>query len=102
MAESNTFQCQVFTGEGLMVKTEAQAVVFPAADGLVGILPNHAPLAAALGAGTLQIQAFDQEHFFSISGGVAQMRANLLTIFAERCSRAEPTALRWRAGEPPA
>jgi len=61
-------------------------VRFPAADGDMGILGNHSPLVARVGAGIVAVEVADgtaQEHF--ISGGFAQFRENVLTVLCEEC-----------------
>lgn len=71
-------------GQPPVLETEADSVVFPAEDGLVGILPGHAPLAAVLGTGPLTIRKGPESKKVRISGGVAYMNQNVLTILAEK------------------
>lgn len=85
MAEGKTFRCNVMTGQETVLQTEASSVVLPARDGLIGILANHAPLAVALGKGTLTIRQSGQTSEFAVSGGLAHMANNVLSIIAEVC-----------------
>jgi len=76
------FHCTVVTPEQQIADEECAQVVFPAYDGQIGILTNRAPLLAKLGKGELRLQpaAGGTERRFQISGGVAQMKDNRLTI----------------------
>ena len=47
MADEKTFQCRLMTGQEVVLDQQAESVVLPARDGLVGILAHHAPLALA-------------------------------------------------------
>ena len=55
---SSVMQVSVISPEASMFDGEADAVVAPAFDGEVGILPNHAPFMTLLGEGTLDRAAW--------------------------------------------
>jgi F-type H+-transporting ATPase subunit epsilon len=67
---------------------DANAVVAPAFDGEVGILPRHAPFLTLLGRGTLTISAPGGAHRFAVEGGFLQVVENVVRVVAER---AEPS-----------
>ena len=62
-------QVTVISPEASMFDGEADAIVAPAFDGQVGILPNHAPFMTLLGEGTLTVRRADAVSRFSIRGG---------------------------------
>ena len=66
-----------------MFDGEADAVVAPAFDGQVGILPNHAPLMTLLGEGTLMVRRADTVSRFSIRGGFLQVIDNRVRVVTE-------------------
>jgi F-type H+-transporting ATPase subunit epsilon len=68
---------------------EATEIVAPAFDGLVGILPEHAPFLTMLGTGTLAITNSGATSRFAVDGGVLQVVHDVVRIVAER---AESTA----------
>ena len=84
------FKCEVYTPDGLAAAAEATSVVLPARDGQVGVLGGHAPMVALMGAGRLAIEAVGggRREFF-LEGGFAQVRENLLTIWADECISVE-------------
>ncbi len=79
----------VVTPERTLYDGAASAVVAPAYDGLVGILPRHAPFLALLGKGPLVVRTPDGERRFSVAGGFVQVVANVVRLVAEH---AEPAA----------
>ncbi len=89
MADEKTFQCRLMTGQEVVLDQQAESVVLPARDGLVGILAHHAPLALAVGKGKLSIRSQGQSRTFTIAGGLAQMAENKLDILAEVCLPAQ-------------
>jgi F-type H+-transporting ATPase subunit epsilon len=66
-----------------MFDGEADAVVAPAFDGEVGILPNHAPFMTLLGEGTLTVRRADAMHRFLVRGGFLQVVDNRVRVVAE-------------------
>jgi len=83
---SRPFRCEIVTPEGVLDSLEVLSVVFPATDGLVGVLGGRAPLASSIGAGPLTIEetSGQQQHYY-VAGGFARMNENLMTILAEEC-----------------
>lgn len=66
---------------------EVDMVIAPGADGELGILPNHAPLLAALGIGELRVRKGTEEQSFAVHGGYLEVLANKAIVMA---SLAEP------------
>jgi F-type H+-transporting ATPase subunit epsilon len=73
----------VISPEASMFDGEADAVVAPAFDGEVGILPNHAPFMTLLGQGTLTVRASDGARRFTLRGGFLQVVDNRVRVVAE-------------------
>jgi F-type H+-transporting ATPase subunit epsilon len=76
-------QDTVISPEATMVDGEADAVVAPAFDGQVGILPNHAPFMTLLGEGTLTVRRAGSISRFTVRGGFLQVVDNRVRIVAE-------------------
>ena len=66
-----------------MFDGEADAVVAPAYDGEVGILPNHAPFMTLLGEGTLTVRRAETVNRFVVRGGFLQVVDNRVRVVAE-------------------
>jgi F-type H+-transporting ATPase subunit epsilon len=73
---------------------EASAVVAPAWDGLVGILPGHAPMLALVGAGELSIeQPKGGSHVYHVAGGVLKVEKNHVTLLTEYAGKEPPAEI---------
>lgn len=78
-----SFQCIVVTPEQQALDESITQAIVPGHDGLIGILTDRAPLLAKLGVGPLRVDLVNgQKRYFFISGGVAQMKDNRLTILS--------------------
>lgn len=61
----------------------ASQVQIPAAEGEMGILPNHAPTLTTLGFGELVVRKGNAEERFVIYGGVVDVRPGKVVVLAE-------------------
>jgi F-type H+-transporting ATPase subunit epsilon len=59
------------------------AVHFPSAQGILGILPEHADLICALGTGLVYYETNNVTSFLTISGGVAKVDGKSVTLLAD-------------------
>lgn len=68
----------------------ADAVVAPAYDGQVGILPRHAPFLTLLGTGVLQVRQGSASSRFRVAGGFLQVvgGGDAVRIVADRVDAA--------------
>jgi F-type H+-transporting ATPase subunit epsilon len=62
----------------------ADAVLAPAFDGFVGILPGHAPLLTLLGTGTVTLRQGDTLSRFQVAGGFLQVAGDAVRIVTDR------------------
>ena len=87
MAEVATIHVRVVSSEELVFEGEASSVVAPGWDGMVGILPNHAPMIALLGGGKLSVdRAGGGAEEYQVAGGVLKVEKNQVTILPEKYS----------------
>lgn len=73
----------VISPERAVFDGEAEAVVAPAWDGEVGILPRHAPFMTLLGTGTLRVRQAGSVNRFRVQGGFLQVVSNTVRVVAE-------------------
>ena len=62
---------------------EADMVLLPALEGIMGVLPNHAPVLTTLGFGELVIRKGGREESFAIYGGVVDVRPDRVIVLAD-------------------
>jgi len=80
----------VISAERSVFDGEADAVVAPAFDGLVGILPRHAPFMTLLGEGVVKIsQSGGKLTRLQVMGGFLQVVSNVVRIVARRAGPAD-------------
>jgi F-type H+-transporting ATPase subunit epsilon len=82
----------VISPEAKTFDGEADAVVAPAFDGEVGILPHHAPLMTLLGTGTLVVREGATAHRFQVRGGFLQVVDDQVRVVAEHVQGEPPHA----------
>lgn len=74
----------VISPEDSVFDGEATAVVAPAYDGEVGILPKHAPFMTLLGEGKLTVrQEGGADKTFRVRGGILQVMDDVVNVVAE-------------------
>ena len=76
----------VISAERSVFNGEANAVVVPAYDGLVGILPRHAPFMTLLGKGIVKIRRTEGTQEIDVSGGFLQVAKDVVRIVARSAS----------------
>ena len=86
---ADTFQLEIATPERLLVQENVQEAQIPAANGMIGILPEHAPLLSELGTGELSYTSADGRRTIVIAGGWVQVLHNHVRVLADRAERAD-------------
>jgi F-type H+-transporting ATPase subunit epsilon len=67
----------------MVFEGDADIVIVPGESGLMGILPNHAPLLSTLKFGILTVKFEGREEIFTVAGGVVEVQPNLITVLAD-------------------
>ena len=80
----------VISSERSVFDGEAESVVAPAYDGLVGILPQHAPFMTLLGEGIVNISQPAGDTRLRVAGGFLQVASNVVRIVARRADPVAP------------
>ncbi len=62
---------------------EADMIIVPAAEGEMGVLPNHAPILTTLTFGELIVRKGNAEERFAIYGGVVDVRPDKVVVLAD-------------------
>ncbi|OLC01773.1 MAG: hypothetical protein AUH46_07520 [Gemmatimonadetes bacterium 13_1_40CM_70_15] len=73
----------VLSPERSLYDGDADAVVAPAYDGQVGILPRHAPYLTVLGEGTLTVRHKAGTSQFHVAGGFLQVVTDVIRVVAD-------------------
>ncbi|HXS99559.1 MAG TPA: ATP synthase F1 subunit epsilon [Elusimicrobiota bacterium] len=80
---------ELVTPEKVAWSAPADFVVLPAANGEMGVLPGHMPFLVQLGAGEVRITEGEQVKRFAVSGGFAEIKDDVISLFAETAEAAD-------------
>ena len=84
MSLEKTFRMEIVTPDKRAFSREIFSLIVPAYEGYLGVLANHAPMMAELGAGKIQIKEPDgNKSLIVISGGFMDVNDNVVTILAD-------------------
>ena len=78
----------VIAPERAVFDGDAEAVVAPAYDGEVGILPKHAPFMTLLGHGKLTVKDGQETKTFTVRGGFLQVVRDEVRVVTEEATDA--------------
>ncbi len=82
----------VISPEASVFEGDATAVIAPAYDGEVGILPRHAPFMTLLGDGRLTIRREGESKHLQVRGGFLQVVDDTVHVVAEYAEEAQGAA----------
>ena len=80
--KTNTLTIRILTPEGTLHEGAATAVFLPGSVSPFEVLPGHAPIISALGAGEIRV-VDGEERRFAIRGGVVRVRDNEIEACVE-------------------
>lgn len=79
----NIFMLEIATPERLLIQEEVTEAQIPAKTGELGIRPEHAPLIAELGLGTLSYVTDGRRHEVFVAGGIVEVLPDHTRVLAE-------------------
>jgi F-type H+-transporting ATPase subunit epsilon len=78
-----TLYLEIVTPDGPTFKGEVEALVLPAWEGQLGVLPGHEPLVAVMKPGAMRFTREGKEEWLAVSGGFAQISPKKVVVLAE-------------------
>jgi len=84
VATNERLSVALITPQSTVFEGEADMVVVPAWDGLLGVLRGHAPMMALLGEGEMRVTHEGGERRFFVSGGFLQVADDVVSVLSER------------------
>ncbi len=87
MAE--TFELEVATPEKLVLRQAVSEAQIPAANGYLGVLPEHSPLLSELGIGELTYTTDGTTKSMSVSGGFVEVLPDHVRVLADKAENAD-------------
>jgi F-type H+-transporting ATPase subunit epsilon len=82
-------RCEIVSQDRTVFQGDVDIVLLPGAGGEMGILPHHAPVLTTLKYGVVKIRRNGKEDIFAVSGGVAEVQPEIVTILADAAENVE-------------
>lgn len=84
-----TIRCEIVSQDRMVFEDDVDIVVLPGSAGEMGILPHHAPLLTTLKYGFIKVRKQGNEEIFAVSGGVAEVQPDIVTVLADAAENIE-------------
>ena len=84
-----TFTLEIATPERLVIRERVTEAQIPAAQGEIGVRPEHAPLLAELGIGVLSYVREGKRKDLSVAGGVIEVLPDRVRVLADLAEDAD-------------
>lgn len=82
-------RCEIVSQDRVVYQGDVDICVIPGAEGVMGILPNHAPLLTVLKFGVITVRTKTDEEYFTVAGGVVEVQPDQITILADAAENVE-------------
>jgi len=84
-----TIRCEIVSQDRNVFSGEAEMVILPGVDGVMGILPHHSPVLTTLSFGIITVVTKNEREYFTVAGGVAEVQPDQVTILADAAENVE-------------
>jgi len=84
-----SIRCEIVSQDRMVFSGDAEMVVLPGVEGVMGILPHHSPLLTTLTFGVITVVTKNERDFFTVAGGVAEVQPDQVTILADAAENVE-------------
>ncbi len=74
---------EIVSQDRIVFQGDADIVVLPGVDGVMGILPHHSPLLTTLQFGIITVRSKNDEFYFTVAGGIAEVQPDQVTVLAD-------------------
>jgi len=75
-------RCEIVSQDRTVFEGDVDIVVLPGTEGEMGVLPHHSPLLTTLKYGVVKVRIQGREQIFAVSGGVAEIQPDIITVLA--------------------
>jgi F-type H+-transporting ATPase subunit epsilon len=85
---ADTFELEIATPEKLVIREQVTEAQIPAEGGMIGVLPEHAPLISELGIGELTYVVGGAKSSLVVSNGWVEVLKNHVRVLADHAEKA--------------
>ena len=84
-----TLKLEIVTPEAKTYSEDVEMVTVPAAEGEMGIYPNHVPLMTQVVSGEIIVRKDNRDYFLAVGEGFMQVTGDRVAIMSDMAIRAE-------------
>src|SRR6478736_1465871 len=84
-----TLKLEIVTPEAKTYSEDVEMVTVPAAEGEMGIYPNHVPLMTQVVPGEITVRKDNRDYFLAVGEGFMQVTGDRVAIMSDMAIRAE-------------
>ncbi len=84
-----TLKLEIVTPEAKTYSEDVDMVTLPAAEGEMGVMPNHVPLMTQIVAGEVYVRKDNRDYFLAIGDGFVQITGERVAIMTDMAIKAE-------------
>ena len=83
-------RCEIVSQDRFVFQGDVEMVILPGESGDMGILQNHSPVLTVLKYGVITVHMKeDEDQFFTVAGGVAEVQPDQVTVLADAAEAVE-------------
>lgn len=82
-------RCEIVSQDRIVFQGDVDIVVLPGVEGVMGVLPDHAPLLSVLQYGYITVRMGREEEVFTVAGGVVEVQPDQVTVLADAAENVE-------------
>jgi len=82
-------KCDIVSQDRMVFSGDAEMVILPGSEGVMGILPNHSPVLTTFNFGIITVVTKKDRNYFTVAGGIAEVQPDLLTVLADAAEKVE-------------
>ncbi len=74
---------EIVSQDRMVYSGDAEMVLIPGAEGVMGILPHHTPVLTVVQYGIITVKEGGAEKHFTVAGGIAEVQPDQVTVLAD-------------------
>jgi len=76
-------RCDIVSQDRIVFSGDADLILLPGVEGVMGVLPDHSNLLTVLQFGVITVRTARDEQYFTVAGGVAEIQPDHVTVMAD-------------------
>lgn len=86
---TNTLKLEIVTPDALAYSEDVEMVTLPAAEGEMGVYPQHVPVLTQIVPGEIIVRKDGRDHFLAVGEGFVEITGQRVAVLSDMALRAE-------------